>query len=78
MYKKINTIINITDSKEQFLTEVCFESEYYNVIFKRLYIKDIIIGDTYISIIMNDRRIIDLKIVPDLNISTRKVDLNLI
>ena len=78
MYKEINTIMNITDSKEQFLTYVCFESYYYDIIIKRLYINDIIVGDLYITIIMNDRRQINLKIVPDTKISTRKVDLNLI
>lgn len=78
MYKKLNSIINITNPKEQFLTEVCFESEYYNVVIKRLYIKYLLCDDDYINIIMDDDRVINLKIVPDLNICTREVDLNLI
>lgn len=62
----INEILNITDYREQFFTEVCFKTSYYSITFKRLYIVDIILSDDVLLIKLNDGRTQELRITHDI------------
>lgn len=71
----INTVLNITDIKEQFITEVCLKTEYYNVVLKRLYIIDMEYTDDTLIFILNDGRTQEFRVTDDLECFTRKISI---
>ena len=74
--KFINDVLNINDIREQFLTEVCLKSSYYNITFKRLYIVNMEHEGDNIIITLNDGRVQCLILAEDLECELRKTDLN--
>lgn len=75
--KFIDDVLNISNTREQFLTEVCLKSKYYNIVLKRLYITNMKHEEDKVVITLNDGRVQWLYISEDLECELRKTDLNL-
>ena len=71
----INDVLDITNTREQYLTEVCVSSKYYNIVLKRLYITDVLEKDNYLIIKLNDGRVQKLYVSDDFQWKISKADL---
>ena len=75
--KFIGEVLNINNTREQFLTEVYLSTKYYEIVLKRLYIVDMTHNGDYLIIKLNDNRVQKLYIADDLRCELRKTDLSL-
>lgn len=71
----INDVLNITNTREQFLTEVILLSKYYKIVLKRLYISNVYVEGEYLIIHSTDGRIHKVYISDDFQWKITKADL---
>ena len=70
--KFIKDVLNITNTREQFLTEVYLSTQYYEVVLKRLYVTDMTHEGNYLIVKLNDGGVHKFYITNDMRCELRK------
>ncbi len=72
----VDDLNNITEYMERFRIKLYFKSSYYEVVLKLLYVDNILVNARVINILLDDGRVIKLRITDDLKywIETMRVD----